>query len=189
MTGEKQKCISVDPPWLERGCGKCKRGADKHYPLMTKEQIVYEIAASKEFNPDWEGGCHLWLWATSNHLSDALWVIENLRSGGHKGQRFKLKTTAVWVKMRNDKLQIGLGQYMRHSHELLLLATTGKAMVPTPENRPPSVIFAERTKHSKKPKEAFDLIEKVSPGPRLEMFARGPRDGWAVHGHEKNQGE
>jgi hypothetical protein len=81
-------------------------------------------------------------------------------------------------------LQIGLGQYMRHAHEWLLLGTRGRAMIPEPANRMPSVIFAERTKHSKKPQEAYGLIERASPGPRLEMFAREPRDGWDVWGNE-----
>lgn len=42
----------------------------------------------------------------------------------------------------------------------------------------------ERGKHSRKPDEAFDVFESVSPGPRLELFSRRPRDGWSVWGEE-----
>ena len=58
-------------------------------------------------------------------------------------------------------------------------------MVPKPENRPPDVFFAERGRHSEKPVVAYQLIEKMSPGPRLEMFARDPRDGWDVWGNDE----
>ena len=88
----------------------------------------------------------------------------------------------AWVKQHNDKLQIGLGQYMRGSHELCLFGVRGKTM--RPEKAPPSVVIAERSKHSSKPAEAFAAIEQVSPGPRLEMFAREPRAGWDVWGNE-----
>jgi N6-adenosine-specific RNA methylase IME4 len=134
------------------------------------------------------------MWSTSNFLPDALWLMQALR--------FEYKTSAAWVKIRNefsfkepelydtvnelagDHLQIGLGQYMRHAHEWLLLGTRGDAMVPEPADRMPSVIFAPRTRHSEKPQEAYTLIERASPGPRLEIFAREPRDGWTVWGNE-----
>ena len=86
--------------------------------------------------------------------------------------------------MNDGLLQIGLGQYMRHAHELLLLGARGEAMVPEPPDRLPSVIFAPRTKHSAKPKQAYRLIEACSPGPRIEFFAREPRKGWRVWGNE-----
>jgi N6-adenosine-specific RNA methylase IME4 len=164
---------------------------------MDKKEIVKTMRDSDVWRP--AADCHLWLWATSNHLKDALWVMEVLG--------FEYKTSAVWVKCTNEKLmgthgvafgpetettnqltrkslQIGLGQYMRHAHEWLLLGTRGKAMVPPPEDRMPSVIFAPRTKHSKKPGEAYELIESVSPGPRLEMFARRPMKNWDSWGNE-----
>jgi N6-adenosine-specific RNA methylase IME4 len=142
--------------------------------------------------------CHLWMWATSNFLPDALRVMGGLG--------FEYKTSAVWVKAWPvvrigpddhgwDKpwvdvgLQLGLGQYMRHSHEWLLLGTRGPAAVPPPERRQPSVIIAPRTTHSTKPAEACRLIECTSEGPRLEMFARAQRPGWDVWGNEVNQEE
>lgn len=209
MSVHLYRTIVSDPPWLERGGGKSKRGADRHYPLMDKKRI----AETMRLAPEWSlaPSCHLWLWATSNFLPDALWVMQALG--------FEYKTSAVWVKTdvvealaaENEPveteplfdssgkhigyrlieelnlrsgMQIGLGQYMRHAHEWLLLGTRGKAMVPEPANRMPSVIFAPRTKHSRKPIEAYRLIESTSPGPRLEMFAREPRDGWSVFGNE-----
>lgn len=165
---------SIDPPWMERGGGKIKRGADRHYQLVPTKQLPRLIMESGAWRPALNS--HLWMWATKNFLPDALWLIEQLG--------FEYKTSVVWVKMRDGALQIGLGQYTRGAHELLLLGTRGDAMVPKPEDRLPDVIFAPRTKHSVKPQEAYGLIERVSPAQRLEMFARQPRPGWDVWGNE-----
>ena len=172
---DQYKCIVADPPWMERGGGKSKRGADRHYPLMNKQQIVktmmpvIHLSAAKS--------CHLWMWTTDNYERDAHWVIEQLG--------FRYIRNLVWVKMRDDKLQIGLGQYLRGSHELCKLAVRGDSMVPPPADRMPSVFIAPRGKHSEKPDESFRIIERASPGPRLEMFARrATRPGWDFWGNE-----
>lgn len=187
------RCIALDPPWPEYGGGKSKRGADRHYRLMSPRRIGETVLASPSWSP--AADCHLWMWTTKSSLASALWLIEQFG--------FRYVTSAVWVKMRSamtrherdeleagcspdprHRLQVGLGQYTRGAHELLLLGTRGKAMVPSPVDRLPDVIFAERTRHSAKPDEAYALIERVSPGPRLEMFARASRSGWDVWGNE-----
>ena len=72
---KKYKTIYADPPWMERGGGKIKRGADRHYPLMRTEEIkalpVSELADTE--------GCHLYLWTTNNFLPDALEVVRKLQ--------------------------------------------------------------------------------------------------------------
>ena len=175
--------VYADPPWAERGAGKIKRGADRHYPLMHTDDIallghhlpngepgVSELAAPDSF---------LFLWATNNHLPDALFVME---SWG-----YVYKTNWAWVK---DKQ--GLGFYNRGQHELLLLGVRGK---PARSQRgeglegmeiSPSAVHAPRTKHSEKP-DAFRRIAESFGRPRLEMFARtlGSRPiGWDVWGNE-----
>jgi N6-adenosine-specific RNA methylase IME4 len=107
---------------------------------------------------------------TNNHLRGGLELLAELS--------FRYITNLVWVKDR-----IGLGQYLRGQHELCLLGVRGEAMLPDPRNVP-SVVHAVRGEHSAKPAEAFAAIERVSPAPRLEMFARGSREGWDVWGNE-----
>jgi N6-adenosine-specific RNA methylase IME4 len=86
----------------------------------------------------------------------------------------------VWVKDR-----IGMGYYARQRHELLLIGRRGDIAVPDPEDRPDSVIEAPRLEHSAKPEEAYAAIVRMYPDlPRIELFARGARDGWAVWGNE-----
>jgi hypothetical protein len=74
--GPEYRCISMDPPWAERGGGKIKRGADRHYPLMDKVQILGALKSSGKINP--AEHAHLWCWYTDNFLPDALWLIHEL---------------------------------------------------------------------------------------------------------------
>jgi len=85
-----------------------------------------------------------------------------------------------WVK---DK--IGMGYYARNRHELLLIAKRGNMPVPQPSDRPDSVVSAPRQAHSAKPDEFYAIIERMYPGvPKIELFSRGKRDGWAVWGNQ-----
>ncbi len=79
---------------------------------------------------------------------------------------------------------MGLGQYLRGSHELVLFAVRGDAAVPPPSRRRRPVIVAERGRHSAKPLEFFEMAEAVSPEPRVEFFARERRPGWSAFGNE-----
>jgi N6-adenosine-specific RNA methylase IME4 len=59
--------------------------------------------------------------------------------------------------------------------------------MPTPlrANRPPSVIQGPRREHSRKPDEAYALIERMYPDlPKIELFARARRPGWDVWGNQ-----
>lgn len=182
------KTILMDPPWNERGGGKVKRGADRHYPLMVWQDIVATINRSGVWDPD-PAGCHVWCWVTDNHLLDGLRVLEAL------GVRYI--RTFVWNKIRDDapkcaegqvdlfseRLQIGLGQYARGTHELMLFGRCGKTMLPE-DRSVPSSFFAPRTEHSRKPEISYKVVERISPEPRLEMFARRDRAGWKVWGNE-----
>ena len=171
----KYHTIYADPPWMERGAGKIKRGADRHYSLMSTKEIraldVPSIAA-----PD----CWLFLWVTNNFLEDGLDVM--------KAWGFQYKTTIVWVKMKDSRLQIGLGQYFRGASELCLFGTKGHLPYKTDENgkrlQGVTAILAERTRHSKKPDAMRAMIERVSYGPYVELFAREPHPGWDVWGNE-----
>jgi N6-adenosine-specific RNA methylase IME4 len=171
-------CISIDPPWLERGGGKSKRGADRHYPLMKWQDTLRVVLQESPFNP--AESCHLWVWVTDNFLQDGIKLIDALG--------FRYIRMMPWVKQKGGKLQTGLGQYMRGAHEVCLFAVKGPAILPPTKDRPPSVLKASRTKHSEKPSAAHRRMEKVSPGPYLELFARTPRDGWTVWGNEIEDG-
>lgn len=88
--GIRYGTIFADPPWPERGGGKIKRGADRHYPLMKVAGIV---ATGEVVQQVVSPNSHLYPWATNKHLPDALEVME---SWG-----FRYVTTITWAKEGN----------------------------------------------------------------------------------------
>jgi len=117
----------------------------------------------------------LFLWTPPPLLTDAIAIME--------AWGFGYVTNAVWVK---DK--IGMGVYLRQQHELLLICKRGNCIVPDPSLLSPSVIQAPRRAHSEKPDEAYELIERMYPDlPKIELFARNAREGWAVWGNQAPQ--
>lgn len=184
------QCITADPPWLERGGGKIKRGADRHYDLMKTTDIARLMLDAPCWRP--AESCHLWLWVTDNFLLDGLSLMERL--GFRYVRQFHWIKTLAFLAEEDERsiaeldeteLQQGLGQYARGSSETCLFGVRGKALVPPPDMRPKNVIFAPRTKHSAKPAKAYEYwFDRVSHGPRLEMFARNARPGWDRFGLE-----
>jgi len=157
--------IMADPPWRHDNQAS-RASASNHYPTMSLDEIcsepVAELAAKNS---------HLHLWATSPLLPEALVAME--------AWGFRYKASFVWVKP-----QIGMGNYWRISHELLLLGVRGKLGFRNHSQR--SWLEAGRTRHSEKPAEIRKLVEKVSPGPYLEMYGRRPpaNPAWTVFGNE-----
>jgi len=170
---DKFVIIYADPPWSFRNKGKGVvaggfRSPDAHYKVMELDDIaampVKDIAAKDAI---------LFMWTTNAHLQEALRVI--------KAWGFEYKTNIVWTK---DK--IGFGFYIRNKHELLLIAERGNFRCPKHANRPHSHIIADRRRHSQKPDEAYEYIERMYPnvGPKIELFARNTRPGWFSWGNE-----
>lgn len=168
--------ISLDPPWPERGGGKIKRGADRHYPLLAVEKMPAVILASGVYLP--AANAHMYMWATSNYLMRAGWLMSQIG--------FRYVACVPWIKDR-----AGLGQYFRGRAEFLLFGVRGKGFeVRTDARDIQGLIEAPRGRHSAKPVEAYELIERRSRGPYLELFARREvaRDGWTHWGNEAQAG-
>ena len=183
MEGNKMKyhTILVDPPWNESGGGTIKRGADKHYPLMKTADIITLL--KKQLADKMEDNCHLYLWTTNNYLTDAIKVVESLG--------FKYVTMITWNKDR-----IGLGQYYRGITEHCIFARKGilpYKVVDGKRQQGVTGFFEAKTTHSTKPRRMYEMIEKVSYPPMLEIFARNKRSGWDAWGNEipeeKKEGE
>lgn len=179
---KKYKTIVADPPWAEHGGGKVQRGADRHYPLMK----TYEIKAlGMRVQSIADTNAHLYLWATNNHLQDALDVLP--------AWGFKFVTMLTWVKTGKP----GLGQYFRGLTEHCIFAKRGQPTYRVGVNgrraQGLTVMLDEgrglwfkaaRGRHSEKPQQLYSWAEQVSHGPYLEMFARSNRTGWDSWGHE-----
>ena len=156
-------CVLVDPPWPYEQ-DNLRGSAQNHYNTMSVAEIaalpVGELVASK---------AHLHLWTTSSFLVEALEVMG--------GWGFEYKSQLVWTKPT-----MGMGKYWRMSHEILLLGVRGSLQFR--DNSQMSWQEHPRGRHSEKPSAFREMVEKVSPGPYLELFARQKVDGWTVWGNE-----
>ena len=175
MTSHRSKqyrVIYADPPWPEYGGGKIKRGADRHYPLMSLPAIIALGDPLQKFIAD--DGCHLYLWVTNTNLSNGFHIMEKWG--------FSYKTTITWVKDR-----FGLGQYFRGQTEHCLFGVRGclaYRTMPAGKRAQGRTALLSRTLHSAKPAEMREMIEAVSHTPRLELFARSRAPGWDAWGNE-----
>lgn len=156
--------IYADPPWQYGNQGT--RGATgDHYPGMKPD----EVASFFPIEQLARDNAHLHLWTTNAFLFDAREVME---SWG-----FEYKSVFVWVKP-----QMGMGNYWRVSHEFCLLGVRGSASFDVHDEM--SWAEWDRGQHSAKPGRMYEKIEKVSPAPYLELFARRQREGWVSWGNE-----
>jgi N6-adenosine-specific RNA methylase IME4 len=171
----KYPVILADPPWhfeVYNEDSGVERAAANQYPTMSLSEIC-ELPIADLATPD----AVLFLWTTAPHLHEA---FEVLAAWG-----FHYVSNFVWVK---DKF--GLGYWVRNQHELVLIARRGDMPTPAPACRPPSVIQAPAREHSRKPDEAYALIERMYPElPKIELFARVRRPGWDAWGNEAPRGE
>ncbi len=161
--GDRFSTIYADPPWDYDHKGTRGTMAN-HYPGMSLEAIcalpVAKLAAKD---------AHLHLWTTSVKLPLAFAVIE--------AWGFRYCSSLIWTKP-----QMGMGNYWRVSHELLLLGVRGSLEFARHDVL--SYLSADRTEHSTKPQAFRTLVESVSPGPRLELFAREAAPGWTCWGNQ-----
>lgn len=154
MSKGKYQTILADPPWkYGKGWGW---GAGEYYSLMKLEDICkFKIPSAKN--------AHLYLWCPNGILESGLKVME---SWG-----FKYKTCITWAKNRSI-----FGYYFKGQTEQLLFGVKGK--LPPNNRKQTTLLRAKIRKHSQKPDEIYGIIEKVSPFPRIELFARNKRKGW-----------
>jgi len=168
----RYKTVYIDPPWMESGGGRIKRGADKHYPLMKTKDIIALLNGN--VLPLLDDNVHVYLWVTNNFLKDGLRVLEELG--------FRYITCITWVKDR-----IGLGQYYRGISEHCLFAVRGKTpykIIDGKRQQGVTSFIEAKSIHSKKPIKMREMIEKVSYPPYLEVFARERTKGWDAWGNE-----
>ncbi|MDP9277141.1 MAG: MT-A70 family methyltransferase, partial [Actinomycetota bacterium] len=157
--------IYADPPW-QLGGADSDRAPENHYPTPPVAEIEALAVPAAEH-------AVLFLWAVSCLLPEALAVMT--------AWGFSYRTSLVWVKNKPP----GLGAWVRHRHELLLVGRKGSFPAPDPEDRPDSVIDAARGRHSQKPICVYELLERAYPhASKLELFARTARPGWSAWGNQ-----
>jgi len=169
--------VLADPPWqFQNRTGKM---APEHRRLMRYPTMSLQAIKDLPVEAIVEDTAHLYLWVPNALLAEGMQVME------HWG--FTYKTNLIWYKIRKDggPDRRGVGFYFRNVTEMLLFGVRGKgARTLQPGRTQENIISSRKREHSRKPDEQYDLIETCSWGPRIELFARGPRDGWQVWGNQ-----
>src|SRR2546425_2092624 len=173
---DKFGTILADPPW--RFSNRTGKMAPEHrrltrYSTMTQQDIlelpVTQVAAEKS---------HLYLWVPNALILEGLEVM--------KRWGFTYKTQLVWFKVRKDAGpdRRGVGFYFRNVTELVLFGVRGSLRTRSAGRREPNIVVSRKREHSRKPDELYEIIERCSPEPYLELFARHVRPGWYQWGDD-----
>jgi N6-adenosine-specific RNA methylase IME4 len=168
--------ILADPPW--RFANKTGKMAPEHKRLSRYQTLSFEEIMEIPVNSIAKDQSHLYLWVPNALLSEGL---ETMRRWG-----FTYKTNIVWYKIRKDGGPDGrgVGFYFRNVTEMVLFGVKGGLRTSDPGRRQVNIITSRKREHSRKPDELYDIIESCSPGPYLELFARGKRAKWIQWGDE-----
>lgn len=199
---KRYSTLAVDPPWDYRdrlggnrgtngfgpsinqaksGMYPGVRAAANHYDTLSIEQIAMLPVADIA-----EPNAHIYVWTTNAFMQEAHDLA--VRWG------FTPKTIVTWVKTRKGVVEpeapedcaFGMGFYYRNMTEHALFAVRGSLKPLSHSER--NIVFAPVGRHSAKPDEAYDLFARLSPGPRLDLFARTERNGWDVWGNQAPEG-
>ncbi|MEW5686613.1 MAG: MT-A70 family methyltransferase [Pseudomonadota bacterium] len=174
------RTILADPPWrFKNRTGKI---APEHHRLARYPTMSLDELCAMPVNTVAAPTAHLYLWVPNALLPDGLAVMS--------AWGFTYKSNLVWHKVRRDGGSDGrgVGFYFRNVTELLLFGTRGsQARTLAPGRRQVNLLAAQKLEHSRKPDDFYDLIEACSPGPHLELFARGLRPGWRSWGNQAEE--
>jgi N6-adenosine-specific RNA methylase IME4 len=175
---KKFSTILADPPW--QFTNRTGKMAPEHkrlnrYSTLSLHEICEIPVALAADTPS-----HLYLWVPNALLPEGLEVM--------KSWGFQYKSNIIWHKVRKDGGPDGrgVGFYFRNTTEIVLFGMRGHMRTLDPGRSQVNIIRTMKQEHSRKPDELYEIIEKCSPGPYLELFARGTRKKWAAWGNQAN---
>jgi len=174
------RTILADPPWqFQNSTGKV---APEHRRLKRYGTMTLEDIKAMPVKDVCDSTAHLYLWVPNALLPEGIAVLD--------AWGFKYKSNIVWHKIRKDGGSDGrgVGFYFRNVTEMLLFGVRGpNARTLAPGRSQVNMMQTRKREHSRKPDEQYALIESCSPGPYLELFARGVRPGWRCWGNQADE--
>jgi N6-adenosine-specific RNA methylase IME4 len=178
--GRQFATILADPPW--QFTNRTGKMAPEHKRLARYSTLKLDDIMALPVGDLAAPTSHLYLWCPNALLPDGLAVM--------KAWGFNYKSNIVWHKIRKDGGSDGrgVGFYFRNVTELILFGVRGKnARTLAPGRSQVNLLGTRKREHSRKPDEQYNIIEACSPGPFLELFARGTRKGWAMWGNQADE--
>ena len=170
------RTVLADPPW--RFTNRTGKVAPEHRRLDRYSTMSLDAICELPVADAAADNAHLYLWVPNALLPEGLRVME--------AWGFRYVSNVVWAKRRKDGGPDGrgVGFYFRNVTELILFGVRGSMRTLSPARSQVNMIETRKREHSRKPDEQYEFIERCSPGPYLEMFARHPQEGWTVWGDE-----
>lgn len=168
--------ILADPPW--QFTNRTGKMAPEHKRLSRYSTLTLGEIKEIPVSASAADQSHLYLWVPNALLREGMEVME--------AWGFEYKTNIIWHKVRKDGGPDGrgVGFYFRNTTEVILFGARGGLRTLPPGRRQVNIIRSHKREHSRKPDEQYQIIEACSPGPYLELFARGRRPGWSQWGNE-----
>lgn len=177
LGGRRCGTILADPPW--RFANRTGKVAPEHRRLARYETLSFEEIGALPVADHAADPAHCYLWVPNALLPHGLRVLT--------AWGFAYKTNLIWHKVRKDGGSDGrgVGFYFRNVTEMVLFGVRGRnARTLAPGRRQVNLLASRKREHSRKPDEQYDIIERCSRGPYLELFGRGRRNGWTVWGNQ-----
>lgn len=177
--GKKYNTIYADPPWqFQNRTGKV---APENKKLMRYETMSLVDIKALPISEIADEKAHLYLWVPNALLPAGLEVME--------AWGFEYKSNIVWEKVRKDGAPDGrgVGFYFRNVTEMILFGIKKKSApnrTLAPARSQVNILRTIKREHSRKPDEIIPIIEACSQAPRIELFARGTRNGWDMWGNQ-----
>jgi N6-adenosine-specific RNA methylase IME4 len=170
------KTILVDPPW--RFTNRTGKIAPEHRRLMRYETLSFQEIAEIPVATYAADTAHLYLWTPNALLPEALKIMA--------AWGFTYKSNIIWYKVRKDGGPDGrgVGFYFRNVTEMLLFGIRGHMRTLAPGRSQVNILATRKREHSRKPSGMYGLIQRCSPEPYLELFAREKVEGWTQWGDE-----
>ncbi len=171
--------ILADPPWrFDNRTGKM---APEHKRLARYGTLSFKDIMDLPVDDIANNPSHLYLWVPNALLPQGL---ETMKAWG-----FQYKSNLIWHKVRKDGGPDGrgVGFYFRNTTEIILFGIKGKLRTLQPGRSQVNIMRTRKREHSRKPDELYGIIEACSPGPLLELFARGNRERWDQWGNEAEE--
>lgn len=172
--------VLADPPW--RFQNKTGKVAPEHKRLNRYGTMALDAICALPVARICAEPAHLYLWVPNALLPEGLRVMA--------AWGFQYKSNIIWHKIRKDGGPDGrgVGFYFRNTTEIILFGVRGKdARTLAPGRSQVNIIKSMKREHSRKPDEQYEIIEACSPGPFIELFARGLRDGWTTWGNQAEE--
>lgn len=184
------RTISADPPWpygtsssghfvIPKPQDEVDRG-HRGVETMGYEPMPMDEILALSVRDVADSSAHLYLWVTNAFIAEGMEVMA--------AWGFKYKTMLTWTKTQDShpiRVSMKSGFYFRGATEHVLFGVRGSCPPPDGLALPTGYLWPRLARHSEKPHEFYrDVAEKMSPEPRLEMFARGPRVGWTTWGNQ-----